>query len=61
MEARRVWAIKRLPKTLIITIKRFEMDYNTFEWQKKNSRFEYPDELDVKVALLPSSPRLITF
>ena len=55
VEARRVWARKKLPKILVVTIKRFEMDYNTFEWQKKNSRFEYPQELDVKVSssLLP--------
>lgn len=35
-------SIKSLPNTLVITLKRFEFDYNTFQRVKVNDYFEFP-------------------
>lgn len=39
--------IKTLPPTLCITLKRFDLDYNTFQTIKINDRIEFPMELDM--------------
>ena len=46
-------SIKDLPPHLIIHLKRFEFDYNTFTQQKLNSRFEFPRDLDMKPYVPP--------
>ena len=40
--------IKDLPPTLIIHLKRFELDYETFQMIKLNDRCEFPFELNLK-------------
>ena len=39
--------IKTLPNTLIITLKRFEFDYNLMQKVKINDYFEFPIELNI--------------
>lgn len=41
-------SIKTLPPCLIITLKRFIFDYDTFQNVKVNSKFEFPLELNMK-------------
>jgi hypothetical protein len=38
---------QELPQTLVLHLKRFEMNYDTFTKQKVNSRCEFPTELDM--------------
>jgi ubiquitin C-terminal hydrolase len=41
-------SIKKLSKNVIIHVKRFEFDYNTFEKVKLNDYFEFPQVIDFK-------------
>ncbi len=40
--------ISKLPPTLCIALKRFELDFNTFQSIKINSRMEFPLDLDMR-------------
>jgi uncharacterized UBP type Zn finger protein len=40
--------IKTLPTTLVLTLKRFEFDYNTMQKMKINDYFEFPQTLNVR-------------
>jgi len=40
--------INKLPQILTISLKRFDLDYNTFETVKLNSRLEFGQELNMK-------------
>ena len=40
-------SIKKLPRYLITTLKRFEFDFNTMQRVKLNDYYEFPMELDV--------------
>ena len=40
-------SIETLPDTLIIHLKRFDIDYNTFETVKLNNRIEFPMSIDM--------------
>ena len=40
--------INRLPKTLIIVLKRFEFDFDTMQKGKLNDYLEFPDRLDME-------------
>ena len=44
---RQCLASEDLPPTLVIHLKRFYLDYNTFETEKYNNRFEFGRELDL--------------
>ena len=49
---KKVPAVKRLclkspPMTLVLQLKRFEMDYQLMETYKNNDRFEFPLELNI--------------
>lgn len=39
--------IKKLPKILVICLKRFEFDYTKMQKKKINDYFEYPQEIDM--------------
>ena len=41
----------KLPPHLIIALKRFALDFTTFEAVKINDRLEFPMELDMKVPI----------
>ena len=43
----KVCLLKKLPKVLVCSLKRFELNFNTFMREKVNSRFEFPKELDL--------------
>jgi len=47
VNAKRRSLIKTPPDTLIIALKRFDMDYETFQSVKINDYFEFPQELDL--------------
>lgn len=40
--------IKTLPNTLVLTLKRFDFDYNTMERKKINDYFEFPIDLNLR-------------
>ena len=40
--------IKTLPNTLVLTLKRFDFDYNTMERKKINDFFEFPLSLNLR-------------
>lgn len=40
--------LEHLPNLLIVHLKRFELDYSTFETVKLNDRCSFPMVLDVK-------------
>ena len=44
---RTCFALDALPPTLVIHLKRFYLDYNTFETEKYNNRFEFNRSLNV--------------
>jgi ubiquitin C-terminal hydrolase len=46
-QTEKVCLLKRLPNVLICSLKRFELNYNTFEREKVNSKFEFPEELNL--------------
>jgi len=39
--------VSQLPDTMILHLRRFDLDYSTFETIKVNDRFEFPEELDM--------------
>jgi len=45
-----IWrqCIKKLPKTLILVLKRFDMDYEIFQKKKVNDFCEFPIELNME-------------
>lgn len=47
-DARMRTCLERLPNLLIVHLKRFELDYSTFETVKLNDRCSFPMVLDVK-------------
>ena len=47
-DARMRTCLERLPNLLIVHLKRFELDYSTFETVKLNDRCSFPMILDVK-------------
>lgn len=47
-DARLRTCLDRLPNLLIVHLKRFELDYTTFETVKLNDRCSFPMVLDVK-------------
>lgn len=47
MPALKRTCIKTLPHTLVIHLKRFELDYETMETFKIQERFEFPLTLDM--------------
>lgn len=47
-DARIRTCLDRLPNLLIVHLKRFELDYTTFETVKLNDRCSFPMMLDVK-------------
>ena len=49
-------SIKVLPPHLIIHLKRFEFDYTSFVQKKLNSRFEFPQKLNMKPYTLEGRP-----
>ena len=40
--------LNKLPKTVVMHLKRFEFNFETFMREKVNSRFEFPHELDLE-------------
>jgi len=40
--------LKKLPNHLILVLKRFEFDYETYNKQKLNDYCEFPNELDLE-------------
>ena len=40
--------ISKLPDVLVLSLKRFDLDYNTFETVKINSRYEFEETLNMK-------------
>ena len=46
-QTEKVCLLKRLPNVLICSLKRFELNYNTFLREKVNSKFEFPEELNL--------------
>ena len=49
--------IKRLPPILILQLKRFELNYDTFEKVKLNDKYVFPDILDMQPYMSESSTR----
>jgi ubiquitin C-terminal hydrolase len=47
LSTRKRSTIKRLPPCLPIHLKRFDLDYTTFQTVKLNERFEFPLELNM--------------
>lgn len=47
-DARMRTCLEHLPNLLIVHLKRFELDYSTFETVKLNDRCSFPMVLDVK-------------
>jgi ubiquitin C-terminal hydrolase len=63
VDATRRTVISKLPSTLIIALKRFELNYQTFQSLKVNDRLEFPMDLDMKpytVEALTSEAQLQT-
>jgi hypothetical protein len=48
VDATRRTVISKLPSTLIIALKRFELNYQTFQPVKVNDRLDFPMDLDMK-------------
>jgi ubiquitin C-terminal hydrolase len=48
MRVKKRCSLKTLPHHFIITLKRFEFDYNTMTRLKINDYFEFPMEIDLK-------------
>jgi len=38
----------KLPNTIFVHLKRFELNFETFRHEKSNQRFEFPEELDLE-------------
>lgn len=48
ISVKKICCLKTLPNTLIISLKRFEFDYNRMQRLKVNDYFEFPTELNLK-------------
>lgn len=47
MDALKRTCIKKLPRYMLMTLKRFEFDFDTMQRQKVNDYFEWPNDLDM--------------